>query len=363
MTTQDYQHITQEEIDHFMQHGWLKLENCFTKQQSDDLIGTVWTRLGMSSTDKSTWHTERINMPAHNRFQASDFAPKAWTAICDLLGGEARIADYNKTWGDGLIVNLGTPEGDGKDIGGHDLPGWHVDGDFFAHYLDSPEQGLLVIPLFTDIAPGGGGTMICPSAISKMAEHLHAHPEGVSPRMTPRSENPNWEPENNLDWFCNLAKSMPSDVFVEATGKVGDIYLLHPLMLHSASNNKLRQLRIITNPPVSLKEPFDFDRQDESQYSIVEKKTIAALGGKKKTRGWKVTGQRDSIVPERLKKQNVMMEEEKRRLQELKAAGKGDDVEVAEVNSRRRNFEDTCSNHSAPFIQNAEVGYRFCRLI
>ena len=85
----------------------------------------------MDPNDKSTWHSERLNLPSHSNFDASTFAPKAWEAICDLLVGEDRIADYNRTWNDGFIVNFGTPEGDGKDIHGRDLPGWHVDGDFF----------------------------------------------------------------------------------------------------------------------------------------------------------------------------------------------------------------------------------------
>lgn len=126
-----YQQLTQDDIDHFMQHGWLKLSDCFTQQQVDDLAGNLWTRLGMDPNDKSTWHSERLNLPSHSNFDASTFAPKAWEAICDLLGGEDRIADYNRTWNDGFIVNFGTPEGDGKDIHGRDLPGWHVDGDFF----------------------------------------------------------------------------------------------------------------------------------------------------------------------------------------------------------------------------------------
>ena len=48
-------------------------------------------------------------------------------------------------------------------------------------------------------------------------------------------------------------------------------------MLHSASNNKLREVRIITNPPVSLKEPFELQR-DDGAYSIVEKKTLRETG-------------------------------------------------------------------------------------
>ena len=327
MATQQYQQLTQKDVDHFLQHGWLKLSDCFSQQQADDLIKTVWTRLGMSPTDKSTWHTERINMPKHSEFTASDLAPKAWAAICDLLGGEERIAEYNRTWNDGLIVNLGTPEGEGKEIRGQDLPGWHVDGDFFVHYLDSPEQGLLVIPLFTEIQPGGGGTFICPGAIPKMAQYLHDHPEGVSPRFTPREANPEFKPEDTLKWFCDTAHSMPDEAFVEATGKVGDVYLLHPLMLHSASNNKLRTVRIITNPPVSLNQPFDFNRADKSQYSVVERKTLKALGVESLD-NWKITAAREKVIPERLRRQAAMMEEELKRLQETKTEPS---VQVAEV--------------------------------
>ncbi|KAK3104290.1 hypothetical protein LTR53_018525, partial [Teratosphaeriaceae sp. CCFEE 6253] len=203
----------------------------------------------MSPTDKSTWTTERINMPRHAEFEASDLAPKAWAAICDLVGGEQRISDEHRTWGDALIVNLGTPSGEGKTVRGQDLPGWHVDGDFFVHYLDSPEQGLLVIPLFTDILPGAGGTMICPGAIPEVAGFLREQTDGLSPRFTTRKQNPGFVPEDTLKWFCDTAHAQPDEAFVEACGEVGDVYLLHPLMLHSASNNSLRNVRIITNPP------------------------------------------------------------------------------------------------------------------
>ena len=317
MMVTKFDQLTQEDVDHFMQHGWIKLSNCFTQEQAGRLISNVWTRLGMSPADKSTWHTERINMPSHSTFAADDFAPKAWAAICDLLGGEDRIAEYSRTWNDGLIVNLGTVEGEDKDIPGQDLPGWHLDGDFFVHYLDSPEQGLLVIPLFTDISPGGGGTMICPDAITKMAKHLYDHPEGVSPYMVPRAANPNMDQESSPEFFCNIAKSTPRNSFVEATGDVGDVYLLHPLMLHSASNNKLRSLRIITNPPVSLKEPFEFDREDKNKFSVVERKTLAALG-EESLKGWKITSGRDNIVPERVKRQQAMREQELKRLEEVR---------------------------------------------
>jgi len=145
--------------------------------------------------------------------------------------------------------------------------------------------------------------------------------------MTTRKANPDRENESTLAFFTDIAKAMPKDAFVETTGKVGDVYLLHPLMLHSASNNARRSLRIITNPPVSLKEPFNFSRNDASEYSVVERKTLADLG-KDNLKGWEIQGSRDRIVPERLKKQELMKQAELQRLQGKTVAT---DVSIQEI--------------------------------
>lgn len=195
------------------------------------------------------------------------------------------------------------------------------DGDFFVHYLDSREQALLVTPLFTDIVANGGATIICPEAIPKIAKHLHDHPEGVSPRMVPRGQ-PKFQmgQEKDLSFFCNVAKSC--DNFVEATGTVGDVYLMHPLMLHAPSSNALRRVRIITNPAVSLKDEHRFDRENEEEYSLVERFTLKALGTERLS-GWKATGPREKVVPARLQMQEKMKQEELKRLADLKAAKEG----------------------------------------
>ncbi|WYZ40590.1 hypothetical protein EsH8_IV_000931 [Colletotrichum jinshuiense] len=300
--------LTEAQKEHFRNTGWLKLSNCFTKEQAEWVTKDVWTRLGMDPNDKSTWK-HRTNMPHHRTFDVSEYAPKAWAAICEVCGGEERVATESKEWRDSLIVNLGSDEFEGQESDPRELDNWHVDGDFFVHYLDSPEQGLLVIPLFTDIVPGGGGTIICPEAMPKVAKHLYDHPDGVSPRMVPRG-HPDFSKEKNLNWFNLLAGSC-SD-FVEAHGEVGDVYLLHPLMLHSASQNPLRRLRVITNPPVFLKQPHVFNRPDGS-YSLVEQATLRALGSKSLPE-WKITAARERVVPERLKIQELMKQEELKRL-------------------------------------------------
>lgn len=82
------------------------------------------------------------------------------------------MSEESAVWDDALIVNLGTEESEGKIPCARDLSGWHVAGDSFVHFLDSPEQGLLAIPLFSDIQKHGVGTMVCPDAMPAIAQHL-----------------------------------------------------------------------------------------------------------------------------------------------------------------------------------------------
>lgn len=154
----------EEQKAHFVKHGYVRLKGCCSLEKAAEWTKDVWIRLGMDPNDKTTWTSERINILFHIAEDVRTFVPKAWAAICELLGGEERIVtlgndhprdDYEKSdvvtdvknrqlWTDGLIVNLGTSEGEGKHIDLRDLPGWHIDGDFFVHYLDSSKHGLLV---------------------------------------------------------------------------------------------------------------------------------------------------------------------------------------------------------------------------
>jgi hypothetical protein len=119
------------------------------------------------------------------------------------------------------------------------------------------------------------------------------------------------------DFWTELARNpvkTGDESFFEATGQVGDVYLLHPFMLHSASKNLLRNHRIITNPPVSLKEPFKFDMEDKGEYSLVEQKTLNDLGMPDGLKGWKITKERREWIPKRIKRMEEMKKQELERL-------------------------------------------------
>jgi len=84
-----------------------------------------------------------------------------------------QVSDWVKNWSDKFIPNFGNPEWSAdEELDYRTMDNWHNDGDWFVHYLDSPEQALLVIPLFSDIKPKGGGTAICTDGIGLVAKML-----------------------------------------------------------------------------------------------------------------------------------------------------------------------------------------------
>ncbi|EJU05894.1 hypothetical protein DACRYDRAFT_62612 [Dacryopinax primogenitus] len=284
MAPKQYQVLTQADVDHFLEHGWVKIPGALLPEWSEKFTQDVWIRLGMNPEDKSTWTRDRANMPWHQAEKASVVAPRAWGAICDLLGGEERVSDTSYEWRDSLIVNLGKEEYKDMDVNPRELDNWHVDGDWFLHFLDSPEQALLVIPLFADIKPKAGATYISPDGIQHAAKYLLDHAEGTYPASGGGFAFKNLIPK------CNE--------FVECCGNKGDVFILHPLMLHSASKNHLRIPRLITNPAVSIKEPFNFNRENPDDFSLVELKTLKALGLDRLD--YKITRDRQRIRPLRM---------------------------------------------------------------
>ncbi|KXJ85902.1 hypothetical protein Micbo1qcDRAFT_220235 [Microdochium bolleyi] len=319
LSHQKFNTLTPEQVTQFMKHGFVRIPGAIPLDKVDWWTRDVWSRLGADPNDKSTWgDRDRVHMAKHNYIPTSEIAPKAWEAICELLGGADRIADNGKEWVDSFIVNLGSEAGEGKVVEPRELDNWHCDGDFFVHQLDSPEQALLVIPCWSDVVSGGGATVICTEGPQRIGQLLYDNPQGLNPAMQDRNVpavKSSYLGEQSE--YKKAVRAAADDSFFEMTGNKGDVVLMHPLMLHSAANNAKRAIRIITNPPVSLKEPFKFDREDPTQYSLVELKTMQDLGGPEKLKGWKITQPRALVVPERQRLQNEQLRLENERLKAL----------------------------------------------
>lgn len=272
--------LTDAEIAHFVRNGYVVLSDCFSEEDVTDWVDRGWDRIGFDRNDPSEWVEKRVHLSAKQQKDPKVFAPRAWYGAMELLGGPERV-ELPWHWDDGFIANLGVGDDRPWDSPSPDLTGWHKDGDFFRHFLDSPEQGLLTIVLWTDMHHQGGGTFIAPDSIGVVARYLAQHPGGVLPS------------ELDIDALIHECTE-----FIELTGKLGDVVLMHPYMLHATSQNVIQHGRIITNPPIALSEPLQFDREHTEDFSPVETAILQGLGTDRYT--FERTGERETVVPQRV---------------------------------------------------------------
>ena len=74
---------------------------------------------------------------------------------------------------------------------------------------------------------------------------LYAHPEGLDPVV-------------DTPFLCKHCKDCHDFTAVEA--KAGDAFILHGFLPHTNSYNYKHYARVITNPHVTLKEPYNLNR-------------------------------------------------------------------------------------------------------
>lgn len=294
MAASRYSVLSDTQVAHFLERGFVILQNCFSREFAGRWTRHAFERLGYDPDDPATWTADYIHLPAMHRVEIRSFAPKAWGAICDLVGGEDRIADPRACWSDSLIINFSRGTDKPWAPPGPESGGWHKDGDFFRHFLHSPEQGLLTIVAWSDIEPKGGGTFIACDSVKHVAQMLYEHPEGLLPNAG----------------FGKLVHKCTD--FVELTAQAGDVILHHPFMLHAASYNHSGRPRFISNPPIALKGPMHFNRENPDDFSPVELAILRALGVERLD--FVATAPFERLHPEREHIQAKMREEHRARL-------------------------------------------------
>src|SRR5262249_53343420 len=138
--------------------------------------------------------------------------------------------------------------------------GWHVDGNWFRHRLDCAQQGLLLIGLFSDIGPRGGGTILAGGSHHMTARVLARHPEGL--------------PHNDL--FAELLRGPLGD-FHEVTGAAGDVVLGHPFLFHARGYKHNGAPRFISNTECGLIDRMNLTRARREDFSPLEWSIRVAL--------------------------------------------------------------------------------------
>ena len=315
--------LSPKEARHFLEHGWVVVKGTVSKQIAADIVACAWRELeerGIMKDDPETWKQEpyiRTGCPPDINIMASrgdkeaaarmleirtryglppesprlqEVAPRALGAQLDCVGGRDRVKDPKQIkLPDSLAVNLCSDDS----ILGEDgwrstrAPGWHKDGWHYRHFLDSPQQGLLLGYLYSDILPGSGGTQMCVDSIGGVARLLAQHPEGIHPDSVQSYIQPHMIKE------CSE--------FEELTGQAGDLAIMHPYMVHRVAGNPSGRPRFAQFPSIKLSQPMQFGRDDPGDYSLSELVVLKKLGQLKRfdfaTKADYVTHPREDITP------------------------------------------------------------------
>jgi hypothetical protein len=287
------------QIDHFINHGYVTVRDCFSRDLARELTDHAFLRLGYDRNDPASWQKPRFHMALGRQDDFETYAPKAFAAAADLVGGADRIKRPSMIYPEAFIVNFSEGADRPWEPPSAQSPGWHKDGNWFHHFLDSPEQGLLMIFIYSDIQPRGGGTFGALDSIGVLARFLAQHPEGVDP-----------------SGFGFQALVNECHDFIEWTGNAGDIVLMHPYMLHTVSQNHSGIPRFIINPALSLAEPMNFNRANREDYSPVELAVLKGLGAERYD--FHPTAPRRNIISQQAKNQQKLLEEERLALARVK---------------------------------------------
>lgn len=251
--------LTDEQIEQFLTDGYTVIRGAFSRPDSIAWVAEESRLAGFNLEDPSTWTQPYVRLNTQRVELLETYSPAAFHASNFLMGGADRVRAGTRI----SLFALNLLQGADAPFAppSPQSPGWHKDGWHFRHFLDSPEQGLLGIPLLTDVFPSGGATFIAAGSVAPVAKFLASHPEGVLPNEFPTQE----------------LLAGPEVKFLEATGEAGDFYLLHPYLLHAVSQNVLRRPRAISNLLYELHEPMNFSRPD-GNFSMVEAAILRGLG-------------------------------------------------------------------------------------
>lgn len=249
--------LSAAEVKQFEVEGWVMLREAFPRDTAERMAARAWERIDPDPHDRTTW-TRRM---AHLRENLEGpeiqeiYNPGVRAVIDQLLGAGRWIERTSTGWWPITFPGFDPTPWQPP------TSGWHIDGIHFHHHLNSPEQGLLIIMLFSDMGPGAGGTCFRPGSHRVTARVLaDAEPEGLT--CGELSDRVN-------------AHSFPDVMQVQ--GQAGDMAILHPLMSHAGSANCGEGPRLITNNCIQLCEPMRVDPAGRDSVSPVERAIIDAI--------------------------------------------------------------------------------------
>lgn len=291
--------FSEAELQHFYNHGWVRLPEAFPRRQMLKAQDSVWELMRERGYDVYRDRPETWTEPLIHLKECIDDDPRfdvcyteRWREAVEDLVGEGRWKHRDDKIGFGWWpVSFVNPE-----VNEWIVPtnGWHWDGQHFHHHVHAPDQGLLMIVLCSDIESQGGATCVLENSHHLVARYLQEQePHGVTLQEGGTAVRKLYPEMRKLCGIDPMPEEERNECFmqqgwvdeesgarikvIEATGRAGDIYFLHPFTFHSRSDKIKGEPRFICNWTAPLKEPMCFDRMD-GNYSPLEQATRRAIG-------------------------------------------------------------------------------------
>ncbi|MGZ3197691.1 MAG: phytanoyl-CoA dioxygenase family protein [Croceibacterium sp.] len=244
-----------QSLDHFDEHGWMRMPEALPDADAAAMRDALWSALaerGIHRDHPSTWtverpsHLQRLrNHPAF-RWCGSE---RLQEAIAAILGGAFNAP---KEWGAPFIAFPSS------DRWGIPAKGWHIDANYRSQL--SPARGVKTLALFGDVGARGGGTQVLSGSHRLVYNWFKKNPPPVGARsaelrvllkshpyirglLTPS------DPNERISRFMSVSEDDQGNPLqvVELTGSVGDVILMHPLVMHTAASNNDTQPRLMVS--------------------------------------------------------------------------------------------------------------------
>ena len=251
--------LSDEDIQHFMSTGYVRLENVFDGETAFEGRTILWKDTGCHPEDPSTWTRPVIRLGgyAHEPFQCAANMPVLHQAF-DQLVGKGR---WQKLGGLGTFpVRFPGAEDPGD-------TGWHAEASFYGAdgsmrlNVRSKGRALLLLFLFSDVGINDAPTRIL---------------EGSHMDVPPLLESAG---EAGLS-FMELGQRFEAATLqrptAHATGKAGTVFLCHPFLVHAAQAHRGNTPRFMAQPPLLPRKDIELHR-DDGEYSPVEQAIRIAL--------------------------------------------------------------------------------------
>lgn len=242
-----------QSLKHFRTYGWMRVA-AFGADDARRMRDAVWMALaavGIHRDRPETWTVER---PAHLQqlkhdpvFQAVG-SKTLFEAIDSIF--EGRSYEPPKNWGAFFVA---FPSAKPWCV---PSDGWHIDANYTSPLW--PAYGVKTFALLGDVVHCGGGTQILSGSHRFVHHWFQANPPPTGARSADMrgllQSHPYiadlhgaGEAEDRVARFVDRTEEIdgiPLRVF-ETTGAAGDVFILHPLLLHVAAPNKASEPRFL----------------------------------------------------------------------------------------------------------------------